>query len=44
LGGQLVSVLGLAALVAACYFLAKKGTQWQLEEEQEQNSELGIRN
>ena len=33
IGGQLVSVLGLAALVAACYFLAKKGAQWQLEEE-----------
>ena len=35
LGGQLVSVLGLAALVACCYFLAKKGAQWQVEEEQE---------
>ena len=33
LGGQLVSVLGLAALVAGCYFLAKKGAKWQLEEE-----------
>jgi putative OPT family oligopeptide transporter len=33
LGGQLVSVLGLAALVACCYFLAKKGAEWQLEEE-----------
>jgi putative OPT family oligopeptide transporter len=35
LGGQLVSVLGLAALVAACYFLARKGAEWQLKEEQE---------
>ena len=35
LGGQLVSVVGLAALVAACYFLAKKGAKWQEEEEQE---------
>lgn len=33
LGGQLVSVLGLAALVAACYFLAKKGAAWQQAEE-----------
>jgi hypothetical protein len=33
LGGQLVSVLGLAALVASCYFLAKKGARWQLDEE-----------
>ncbi len=33
--GQLVSVLGLAALVSACYFLAKKGAQWQLAEESE---------
>jgi hypothetical protein len=33
LGGQLVSVLGLAVLVAACYFLAKTGARWQLEEE-----------
>ena len=32
-GGQLVSVFGLAALVAACYFLAKKGAKWQLDEE-----------
>jgi putative OPT family oligopeptide transporter len=31
--GQMVSVLGLAALVAACYFLAKKGAQWQMAEE-----------
>ena len=30
LGGQAVSVLGLAALVAACYFLARKGARWQL--------------
>ena len=35
LGGQLVSVLGLAALVAGCFFLAKKGAKWQMEEEQE---------
>jgi hypothetical protein len=33
--GQFVSVLGLAALVSACYFLAKKGAQWQLAEESE---------
>ena len=33
LGGQLVSVLGLAALVAGCFFLAKKGAQWQRDEE-----------
>jgi putative OPT family oligopeptide transporter len=33
IGGQLVSVLGLAALVAACFFLARKGAKWQLEEE-----------
>jgi putative OPT family oligopeptide transporter len=33
IGGQLVSVLGLAALVAACYILAKVGAKWQLEEE-----------
>jgi len=33
IGGQMVSVLGLAALVAACYFLAKVGARWQLEEE-----------
>jgi putative OPT family oligopeptide transporter len=35
LGGQLVSVLGLAALVAACFFLAKKGARWQMEEDGE---------
>ncbi|MCP4898616.1 MAG: oligopeptide transporter, OPT family [bacterium] len=35
-GGQLVSVFGLAALVLACYFLARKGAKWQLEEEKEQ--------
>ena len=34
IGGQLVSVLGLVALVAACFFLATKGARWQLEEEQ----------
>jgi putative OPT family oligopeptide transporter len=33
--GQLVSVLGLAALVSACFFLARKGAQWQLAEEGE---------
>ncbi len=33
LGGQMVSVLGLAALVAGCYFLARRGARWQLEEE-----------
>ncbi len=37
IGGQLVSVLGLAALVAACYFLAKVGARWQLEEERDTN-------
>ena len=35
IGGQLVSVLGLGALVAGCYFLACKGARWQLEEENE---------
>jgi putative OPT family oligopeptide transporter len=35
IGGQLVSVLGLGALVAGCYFLARKGARWQLEEENE---------
>jgi putative OPT family oligopeptide transporter len=35
LGGQAVSVLGLAALVAACFFLARKGARWQMEEEEE---------
>ncbi len=33
IGGQLVSVLGLAALVASCYFLARQGAKWQREEE-----------
>ena len=33
IGGQLVSVLGVAALVAACFFLAKKGAAWQMDEE-----------
>ena len=33
--GQLLSVLGLAVLVSACFFLAKKGAQWQLAEESE---------
>ena len=31
--GQIVSVLGLGVLVAACYFLARRGAKWQLEEE-----------
>ncbi len=35
LGGQLISVLGLAALVAACFFLAKVGARWQMDEEAE---------
>jgi len=35
IGGQLVSVLGLGALVAGCYFLARKGARWQIEEENE---------
>jgi putative OPT family oligopeptide transporter len=33
--GQMVSVLGLAALVTACYFLARKGAQWQMAEEED---------
>ncbi len=33
--GQMVSVLGLAALVAGCFILAKKGARWQKEEESE---------
>ena len=33
--GQFVSVLGLAGLVLACYFLAKVGARWQLKEERE---------
>ncbi len=35
LGGQLMSVFGLAALVAACFFLAKVGARWQMDEEAE---------
>jgi putative OPT family oligopeptide transporter len=35
IGGQLVSVFGLAALVLACYLLAKVGSRWQMEEEKE---------
>jgi len=35
IGGQMVSVLGLAALVIACFFLAKVGSRWQIEEERE---------
>jgi hypothetical protein len=38
LGGQLVSVLGLAGLVTACYLLARKGAEWQLEEELDETS------
>jgi putative OPT family oligopeptide transporter len=33
IGGELVSVAGLAALILACYVLARKGAQWQIEEE-----------
>ena len=35
IGGQLVSVLGLAVLVIACYLLAKVGARWQMDEEKE---------
>jgi uncharacterized oligopeptide transporter (OPT) family protein len=35
IGGQLVSVLGLAALVAACFLLARIGSRWQMDEEKE---------
>jgi len=33
MGGHLVSVLGLAALVLACYLLAHTGARWQKEEQ-----------
>lgn len=36
IGGQLVSVFGLAALVFVCYILARKGADWQMAEESEQ--------
>jgi putative OPT family oligopeptide transporter len=32
-GGQFLSVLGLLGLAALCWFLAKKGAQWQSTEE-----------
>jgi putative OPT family oligopeptide transporter len=35
IGSQLVSVLGLAALVAACYWLARTGARWQKQEDGE---------
>ena len=35
LGSQLLSVLGLSALVAACYWLARTGARWQRQEEGE---------
>ncbi len=35
IGSQLLSVLGLAALVAACYWLARTGARWQRQEEGE---------
>ena len=35
IGGQLVSVLGLAALVVGCFLLARKGAAWQKAEEGE---------
>jgi len=35
IGSQLVSVLGLAALVGACYWLARTGARWQKQEEGE---------
>jgi putative OPT family oligopeptide transporter len=35
LGSQLVSVLGLAGLVAVCYWLARVGARWQIEEERD---------
>jgi hypothetical protein len=34
-GGQLLSVVGVAALIACCYFLARKGAREQMEEEGE---------
>jgi hypothetical protein len=37
MGGQLVSVLGLAALVAACFLLARKGAAWQMAEEDDES-------
>jgi hypothetical protein len=33
MGGQLVSVLGLAGLVLCCYLLARVGARWQRDEE-----------
>jgi putative OPT family oligopeptide transporter len=35
IGSQLLSVVGLAALVAMCYWLARTGARWQLDEEGE---------
>jgi putative OPT family oligopeptide transporter len=35
IGGQLVSVVGLFALIAVCYLLARRGAAWQLDEERE---------
>ena len=35
IGSQLLSVLGLAALVAMCYWLARTGARWQIQEEGE---------
>jgi hypothetical protein len=35
IGAQLLSVGGLALLILCCYFLARKGADWQLEEEKE---------
>jgi hypothetical protein len=35
IGSQLLSVLGLAALVAVCYLLARTGARWQMQEEGE---------
>lgn len=33
MGGQLLSVLGLGALVIACFWLARTGARWQKEEQ-----------
>lgn len=38
-GGQFVSVIGLAALVFLCYWLAKVGAKWQLSEQAETEKE-----
>jgi putative OPT family oligopeptide transporter len=35
IGSQLLSVCGLGLLILCCYLLARKGADWQLEEEKE---------